>query len=487
MPAAARREDIEEQIRLLQLEQVRELEKMEQTVKHERISLMFPDKGPLRRELYTETVAWLNATAHFQELVLFGGNRSGKTETGAFAVTQWATGEYAHWWQGKRFPGPTTGVVAGKDGKTVRDSVQVKLLGFPDREMGTGLIPLRCLVLNKCKSARGTPNLFETIVVRHVSGEESTINLKAYEQGRQAFEATKRHYVWEDEEAPIDIHQENMQRVFDVQGLVINTYTPLKGQTDLTRDLRRRSVDENPTVYMATLTWDNVPHITPEMIEAYKNRYPPHEMKARRWGIPKMGAGAVFTTDFDDVIGVKPFQIPDHWARAYGLDFGWSPHPTAAVWAAWDRDADVIYIYSEHRMKMELPEIHASAIKMRGEWIKGNSETAGTNASDGQRMIEIYRNLGLHLIAAKKEKESNIFDMRSRIETGRLKVFTSCIMWREEYESLHRDEKGKLVKEYDDLMDATLYLLSRMTTFDTKPVKRPASRVVAPKFGDFSI
>ena len=460
---------------------------MEQLVKFERIAFMFPDTGPFRRELYTESIAWLNATAHFQELVLFGGNRTGKTETGAFAATLWSTGEYPDWWKGKRFPGPTTGVVAGKDGKTVRDSVQVKLLGFPDREMGTGLIPLRCLVLNKCKPARGTPNLFETIVVRHITGEESTINFKAYEQGRQAFEATKRHWIWEDEEAPQDIHQENMQRVFDVQGLVINTYTPIKGQTDLTRDLRRRSVDADPTVYMATLTWDNVPHITTEMIEAYQNRYSPHEMKARRWGIPKMGAGAVFTTDYDDIIGVKPFQIPNHWPRAYGLDFGWSPHPTAAVWAAWDRDADVIYIYSEHRMKMELPEVHAAAIKMRGDWIKGNSETAGTNASDGQRMIEIYRNLGLHLISAKKEKESNIFDMRSRVETGRLKVFNSCIMWREEYESLHRDENGKLVKEHDDLMDATLYLLSRMTTFDTRSAKRPTSRVVTPKFGDFSI
>ena len=108
--------------------------------------------------------------------------------------------------------------------------------------------------------------------------------------------------------------------------------------------------------------------------------------------------------------------------------------------------------------KKELPSVHSDAIKMRGEWLQGNSETAGTNAEDGKRMINIYREHGLHLIPAKKSTEANIYHMRQRIETGRLKVFNTMIMWREEYESYHRNE-GKVHKEFDDLMDSTLYLL----------------------------
>jgi hypothetical protein len=207
-------------------------------------------------------------------------------------------------------------------------------------------------------------------------------------------------------------------------------------------------------------------------------------MKARRWGIPKMGSGAIFTTDFDEVLGIKPFKIPPHWPRAFGLDFGWSPHPTAAVWGAWDRESDIVYLYSEHRMKMELPSVHTDAIKMRGSWINGNSETAGTNASDGKRMIDIYRGLGLHLIKAKKDTEANIFAMRQRVETGRLRVFNTMLMWREEYESYHRNE-GKIDKSFDDLMDATLYMLSRMETFKTKPVKRRSCAVQPTTFGDY--
>jgi len=219
-------------------------------------------------------------------------------------------------------------------------------------------------------------------------------------------------------------------------------------------------------------------------MDEMKEIYPPHELKARRWGIPKMGSGAIFTTDFDEVIGIKPFQIPKHYPRAYGLDFGWAPHPTAAVWGAWDRESDIIYLYSEHRMKMELPSVHSDAIKMRGEWIRGNSETAGVNASDGKRMIDIYRGLGLHLVPAKKDVEGGIFDMRQRIETGRLRVFNTMLKWREEYESYHRDE-GKIAKNHDDLMDATRYLLSKMGTFKTKSAKRRTTVAPPPRFGDW--
>ena len=485
MPAAAKLA-VQEQLAELVQAQLLDKDALVDRMKYRRASFLFPDTGPLRRELYAETVNWLNATADFQESCLFGGNRTGKTEAGAYLTYLFATGEYPDWYEGRRFIGATSGVVAGKDGKTVRDSVQVKLLGFPEREMGTGIIPRDRLVLDKCKKASGTPNLYDTIVVRNVWNTESTIHLKAYDMGRTAFEATKRHYVWEDEEAPADIHRENVQRVFDYQGCVFNTYTPLKGQTELTRDLRRRSLEQEPTVYMATLTWYNVPHISDEMIAAYQKRYPLHELKARCWGIPKMGSGAIFTTDFDEVLSIKPFKLPDHYARAFGLDFGWSPHPTAAVWGAWDRDSDIIYLYSEHRMKRELPSVHASAIKFRGEWIKGNSETSGTNAEDGKRMIDLYRAQGLNLAPAVKATEANIYTMRQRIETGRLRVFSTLHMWREEYESYHRNE-GKIDKEFDDLMDATLYLLSRMETFKTRPPKRSGGTVRQVQFGDYTV
>lgn len=452
--------------------------------KFNRAAYLFPDEGPFRRNLYSKHIAFFKAGATFKERCVMGGSRTGKTEAGAYEAMCHSTGLYPEWWEGKVFTKPTSGVAAGKSGKVVRDTIQQKLIGYPDSEFGTGLISRDLLIAEDCKRASGTPDLYDIVAVRHKTGGKSIINLKSYDQGREAFEGTERHWVWEDEEADVPIHGENVARTMTTSGVVWNTYTPLKGQTELTRDFEKRSKDVNPSVHLVRITWDDAPHLSNEMRASMEAVYKTHEMKARRWGIPKMGSGAIFTTDFDEVLAIRPFKIPEHWPRAFGLDFGWSPHPTAAVWGAWDRESNIVYLYSEHRMKMELPSVHTDAIKMRGSWINGNSETAGTNASDGKRMIDIYRGLGLHLIKAKKDTEANIFAMRQRVETGRLRVFNTMLMWREEYESYHRNE-GKIDKSFDDLMDATLYMLSRMETFKTKPVKRRSITVQPIIFGDY--
>ncbi len=453
-------------------------------MKHSNIEFVFPATGPFRRDSYPKHIEFFKAGATFKERVVFGGNKVGKTLMGAFEASCHATGDYPEWWPGRVFSHPTSGVAAGKTGKVVRDSVQVKLLGTPKTEFGTGMIPKNQLIESECK--RASADLYDIIAVRHKTGGKSIINLKSYDQGREAFEATDRDWVWEDEESTTAIHKENLARTMVKRGILWNTYTPMKGQTPLTRDLEKRSKGENPSVYLTRINWDDAPHLTTEMKAEMSKLYDAHELKARRWGFAILGSGSIFTTDFDEVIATKPFKIPDHWPRAYGMDFGWSPHPTAVIWGALDRESDIVYLYSEHRMKQELPSAHADAIKMRGEWIKGNSETAGVNASDGKRMIDIYRGLGLHLVPAKKDVEAGIFIMRQRIETGRLRVFNTLLKWREEYESYHRNE-GKIDKSFDDLMDATRYLLSKMDTFKTKPAKRRSSTIQPVQFGDYRI
>jgi hypothetical protein len=47
-------------------------------------------------------------------------------------------------------------------------------------------------------------------------------------------------------------------------------------------------------------------------------------------------------------------------------------------------------------------------------------------------------------------------EMLTRMETGKLKVFSSLLDWWEEFRLYHRKD-GKVVKEGDDLMSATRY------------------------------
>ena len=55
--------------------------------------------------------------------------------------------------------------------------------------------------------------------------------------------------------------------------------------------------------------------------------------------------------------------------------------------------------------------------------------------------------------------EAGLFDVYSRMVSGRLKIFKSCAKTLEEYRLYRRDEKGKIVKELDHLMDCLRYLV----------------------------
>lgn len=204
-------------------------------------------------------------------------------------------------------------------------------------------------------------------------------------------------------------------------------------------------------------TWDDVPHLTEEDKKELWNSIPPYQRDARTKGIPQLGAGAIYPIAEDEIL-VEPFELPRYWPRCYGLDVGWNW--TACVWAAWDQESDRVYYYSEHLRSGAEPAIHAAAIKARGDWIPGVVDPAarGRSQIDGQRLIDLYTDLGLFLAFADNSVEAGIMTTWERLSDGRLKVFNSLLNWRAQYRMYRRDEKGKIVKKDDHLMDASRYL-----------------------------
>jgi hypothetical protein len=206
-----------------------------------------------------------------------------------------------------------------------------------------------------------------------------------------------------------------------------------------------------------TISWGEVPHLTPEMCKELLSQFPIHERDARSKGIPMLGSGKIYPVSEEDVI-IDPIRIPDYWPKVYGMDVGWNR--TAAVWGAWDRDSDIVYIFSEHYLGQHPPQIHAHSIKARGEHIPGVIDPAagGSGQADGKKLIDIYRKLGLKLMPAENAVEAGIFEVYSRLISGRLRVFRHCTNWISEYRIYRRNKKGMIVKENDHLMDATRYL-----------------------------
>jgi len=92
---------------------------------------------------------------------------------------------------------------------------------------------------------------------------------------------------------------------------------------------------------------------------------------------------------------------------------------------------------------------------------------------DGKKLIQAYSDLGLNIVVAFNGVESGIYEVWSRLSSGRLKVFRSCQNWLKEFRLYRRDEKGQIVKQNDHLMDATRYgVMSGPEHAITKPAPK---------------
>jgi phage terminase large subunit-like protein len=189
--------------------------------------------GPYSRDKYAQHLKFFELGAENRERCFLAANRVGKTEgVGAYETTLHLTGRYPNWWKGRRFEASITAWAAGDTSQTTRDILQEKLLG-PKAEIGIGMIPGDAIV--RCTSKPGVPDAVEMIYVRHSSGGISELTLKNYEQGRASYQGTGRHVIWLDEECDMGIYTECLLRTMTTNGLVICTFTPLLGLSEVVR------------------------------------------------------------------------------------------------------------------------------------------------------------------------------------------------------------------------------------------------------------
>ena len=246
------------------------------------------------------------------------------------------------------------------------------------------------------------------------------------------------------------------------------TFTPESGMTETVAQFVN---DLRPGQALLQAGWDDAPHMTKEAREQILAALPPHERKMREQGIPQLGSGLVFPIAEDDIV-CEPVDIPDHWPRICGIDFGWD-HPTAAVWITWDRDSDIAYVYDSYAMRQESVPIHASAIKARGNWIPVIWPMDGRQADkgSGKSLTEQYRTEGVSMTKehfsnppqqGQKEGsggnsvEAGIMELYTRMQTKRLKIFKNQDKLLTELRMYHR-KNGKIVASHDDVISAMRY------------------------------
>ncbi|MDH5510301.1 MAG: terminase large subunit [Nitrospinota bacterium] len=404
----------------------------------------------------------------FDQRLLMAGNRTGKTFIGAVEMSYHLTGRYPDNWTGRVFDHPILAWAGSDTAETTRDGVQKALFGEPGNiaELGTGTIPKKYICYIS-KRPGGVDGAISFALIRHVSGQFSKVQFKSYDQGRARWQVAGVDYMWLDEEPDEDIYGEAVTRTMDKGGALVLTFTPLRGISSVVKQFVNPSRDAIGQA-VTQATWDDAPHLTDHMKKSLWGTIPPHQREARSKGIPSLGSGQIYPVA-EEVFVIDPIKIPEHWPRIFGLDVGWNR--TAAVWGAWDRDADIVYLFSEHYLGEAQPPIHASAVKARGAWIPGMIDPAarGRSQVDGKRLLQLYRDEGLKLTPADNSVEAGIYAVWTRLSTGRLKVFNTLASWLKEFRMYHRDEKGRVSKADDHLMDATRYLVMGLGSASTEP------------------
>jgi phage terminase large subunit-like protein len=205
---------------------------------------LFPDETTsgkrftyFARHLYPRHMEHFTAGKIYRERCFMAANQIGKTTAGCWEDACHLTGRYRAWWEGRVFRRPIRAWVAGDTNETTRDILQKELLGevgFRGNRKtvdGSGLIPRDCI--GEVAWKQGVPNLVDTVEIKHSSGGWSLLGLKSYDQGRRAFQGTKKELVHLDEEPPQDVYGECLLRTATTRGIVTITFTPLLGISEV--------------------------------------------------------------------------------------------------------------------------------------------------------------------------------------------------------------------------------------------------------------
>lgn len=425
------------------------------------------------------------------ERMLMAANRVGKTMSAGAETSYHLTGDYPTWWEGRRFELPVLAWTGSPTNETSRDIVQTELLGDLGEKLGTGWIPRSRLIGQPKTRQAGVKDVVESFMVRHRSGGISRCLCKTYEQGWKKWQGTAPHLVWLDEE-PDDymIYSEAQTRILTSKGIIMVTFTPLSGVTDLVQHFQ----EGGRGIYLKGATWNDAPHLSDDDKNRLAASYRVHERAARTEGVPMLGEGAVFPVPDED-IKVDPFRIPDHFARIKGCDFG-IDHPAAGAEIAWDRDQDVIFVIDCYRKANEAAPYHAAWFNKSNSRVPVAWPHDGMNRekTGGRVLADAYRDHHVNMLSKSarygktpgdlsdkggpQPVEPIIDEIYERMITGRFKVFSSLGVWFEEKRSYHRKD-GRIVDKRDDVLKATFYAVM-MRRFAVSPNSFAARHSRAP-------
>lgn len=171
---------------------------------------------------------------------------------------------------------------------------------------------------------------------------------------------------------------------------------------------------------------------------------------------------------------VDPFPIPDNWVRIVGFDRGWTD-PTTLLVGAIDPEDGVVYIYDEYGEANKPLSYHAMKIsdRLMGFRLLAPVQSCPSVLQVSDQSGKSYQDLFsratngmIFLEPSTHSIETGIDMVHEYFYLKKLKVFTSCVMMKEEASkytykeaTITRDSGDKPVDKFNHFMDSLRYLI----------------------------
>ncbi len=280
---------------------------------------------------------------------LFGGNRTGKTVSGATETVYRARGNHPY----RNITKPQNLWVVSLTNEVQRDVTQKEILRWLPKKW------IKDIQVRQGRKDDPENAIIDFIVVESIHGGNSIIGFKSCEQGREKFQGTSQDGIWFDEECPISIYDECKMRLIDTRGDIWGTMTPLKGLTWV-YDLIYLNEIQDPEVKAWTMEWADNPFLSPDEIACLESTLTDEQRESRQYGRFVAMSGLVYKEFREDIHIIEPFNVPAGWYDNISIDPGYS-NPLSCHFYACDGDGNV-YVIEEHFEAEQSIEYHARKI-----------------------------------------------------------------------------------------------------------------------------
>lgn len=191
---------------------------------------LFPETGPLKRTAYPKHMEFFKAGKNNTERAFIAANRVGKTQAGLYEMRCHLTGKYPTWWEGRTFNKPILACAVGVTNTQTTTVIQEGLLG-PRTDVGSGMVERD--LIGRHLSNPGSPDALVSCEVKHATGGWSRVMFKSQQHDVESFQGFKFDVVFLDEEPPENIYAELIVRTMTTNGLIMLTFTPLQGLSNV--------------------------------------------------------------------------------------------------------------------------------------------------------------------------------------------------------------------------------------------------------------